>query len=342
MTFPEGIVSVNLPLSGFDKESMLLDELGDSGADCILMLTQPWKSQRLIKLIRKHFPETKLALYVPVEGRPNNDVIANSMAIADQCIVYTRAVYEELKNKDLRIAVIGHGIDSLCKQPVSARDRNMLRQTLFPSRPKLWKSPLILNMNRMYFRKRFDLCIAGYAEASQHIEANLYLHIPGISRYERSKLERQIDDLDIQDRVYINTLNRNGRPLGFDKLVMLMQACDVGITTAMGEGWGLGTFEHAATGAAQIVPDHIGFRENWGPDKALFIPCDAPVPIWHEQVDMYPPSISGIAETIIRIFRERELIDLMSERALNHLNNRERDWCFIGKQFDSVLEALIS
>jgi len=38
------------------------------------------------------------------------------------------------------------------------------------------------------------------------------------------------------------------------ELNLLYNACDVGLNTASSEGWGMVSFEHAATGAAQIVP----------------------------------------------------------------------------------------
>ena len=43
----------------------------------------------------------------------------------------------------------------------------------------------------------------------------------------------------------------------------IYNACDVGINTSIGEGWGLVSFEHAATGAGQIVPRHSACEELW-------------------------------------------------------------------------------
>jgi hypothetical protein len=48
-------------------------------------------------------------------------------------------------------------------------------------------------------------------------------------------------------------------------------ACDVGINRAMGEGWGLASFEHAAAGAAQVVPNHTACSEIWR-ERAELIP----------------------------------------------------------------------
>ena len=128
----------------------------------------------------------------------------------------------------------------------------------------------------------------------------------------------------------------------FEKLVLLMQSCDVGITTSMGEGWGLGTFEHAATGAAQIVPDHIGFSENWGANNAVIIPCEGSYPVLHEAVEMFPPSINGIKNALTRMFREPGLQMLMSNRAKDTGCSIDREWEVVGQQFDSALQNLVN
>ena len=40
----------------------------------------------------------------------------------------------------------------------------------------------------------------------------------------------------------------------------LYNACAIGLNTSAGEGFGLVSFEHAATGAPQVVPDHDALR----------------------------------------------------------------------------------
>ncbi len=334
-------LSTHFPAISLEVTKEVEQYLKAIAPDCVLVLAQPWKCAPLITGIRQALPATKIALYIPIEGKPSGDTIANSLAPADLSIVYTHAMRAQLKDHGLNLTAIGHGFDPRCTVPMHAKNRKQLRRQLFPNNEQLWNTPLILNANRIYFRKRFDLCIAGFAKAAGTMEANLYLHIPGLSRYEAGKLYHQIHQLNIEHRVFINVLNPVGEPLPFEDLVLLMQACDVGLTTSMGEGWGLGSFEHAATGAAQIVPDHIGFRENWGPDNAMFIPCDAPYPVRHEAVDMFPPLTGGIANALINLLQTPETINLMSCRAQQNALRTERRWNFIAKQFDTALSNLI-
>ena len=43
----------------------------------------------------------------------------------------------------------------------------------------------------------------------------------------------------------------------------IYNACEVGLNTSAGEGWGLVAFEHGATRAAQVVPRHSACEELW-------------------------------------------------------------------------------
>jgi len=40
-----------------------------------------------------------------------------------------------------------------------------------------------------------------------------------------------------------------------------LHACDVGVNTCKGEGFGLVNFEHAACRVAQVVPNHTSCKE---------------------------------------------------------------------------------
>lgn len=87
-----------------------------------------------------------------------------------------------------------------------------------------------------FFRKRPRSC--------------LYLNACGLGAQQRTGLEAAIDTAGAYGRVLINLLNPSGDPLLDRTLNLLYNACEIGVTTAMGEGCGLGTFKPAATGAA--------------------------------------------------------------------------------------------
>jgi glycosyltransferase involved in cell wall biosynthesis len=48
-----------------------------------------------------------------------------------------------------------------------------------------------------------------------------------------------------------------------DLLNTIYNACDVGINTSDGEGWGLVSFEHASCKKPQVVPNHTACKDIW-------------------------------------------------------------------------------
>jgi D-inositol-3-phosphate glycosyltransferase len=85
-------------------------------------------------------------------------------------------------------------------------------------------------------------------------------------------LREQAKALGIEDRI----LWHPTRPgvISDEELNRLYNACAVGINTAAGEGFGLVSFEHAATAVPQIVPNQAALAELWG-DSAMRLPVES-------------------------------------------------------------------
>src|SRR4030095_984294 len=122
-------------------------------------------------------------------------------------------------------------------------------------------------------RKRVDLTVRGFARFAAGKSANvrLCLHHAIMDEASDRQLRSWIHDCGLTDRVTLNPFGN--RIVSDDELNLLYNACDVGINTAMGEGWGLVSCEHGAAGAAQIVPDHSACGELWR-DKGELIPLE--------------------------------------------------------------------
>jgi len=101
------------------------------------------------------------------------------------------------------------------------------------------------------------------------------LHHSRTRKEERAEVLHLIDKYQLNDRVLLNTILPIDDYWGDKELNELYNICSVGINTSMGEGWGLVSFEHAATGMAQIVPDHSACGELWK-DCGLVIPATNP------------------------------------------------------------------
>jgi len=122
---------------------------------------------------------------------------------------------------------------------------------------------IVLNANRNMPRKRIDLTMQGFAQFARDKPANvkLYLHMATEdSGWNVLILARRYG---IFDRLIMTQADNRRPQFSDEQLNLLYNACDVGITTTTGEGWGMVSFEHAATRAAQIVPRHTSLADLW-------------------------------------------------------------------------------
>ena len=338
------VVGAHPSLSDPAVDPYLADALGRVKPDVVLLVDQPWKCRDVLQRFRTYAPQSKLAVYMAVEGRPVGDGIHRALMPADLCITYTDFVRRHLVEtapQAIDTISIPHGLepDHMLRYPPPI-DRRMVRQALFPEWQNLVDLPMILNANRLYPRKRIDLTLEGFAIALCSRPANLYLHLPGLTRYEERRLETQIYALGIEQHVFWNVLNPSGETLPYPRLVELMRAADIGLTTAMGEGWGLGTFEHAATGAAQVVPDHSSFRENWA-GAATFFPATETFYMEHECAEMYVSRPEDIAEALICLLGDPAQLSIMSAQARAHALQHRFSWSAVADAFDGALSQII-
>jgi D-inositol-3-phosphate glycosyltransferase len=131
-------------------------------------------------------------------------------------------------------------------------------------------------------------------------------------------------------------LNPAGEVISDERLNLLYNACDVGITTSMGEAWGLTSFEHGATGAAQIVPDHTAFRENWT-GAAELVPADGRQHLASEYADMHVVEPPQVAWALERLYRDRAHRWQLAQAAHRNATSARYRWDTIAKRLDGVL-----
>jgi D-inositol-3-phosphate glycosyltransferase len=113
-------------------------------------------------------------------------------------------------------------------------------------------------------------------------------------------------------RVFLNPLTDG--IVGDDELNWLYNACDVGINTLMGEGWGLISFEHAAAGAAQVVPDHMACSELWC-GWAELLPVEKTYTPDFSILEMGEVSVRRVAEVLEKVYRDPQHLQPRSQAA---------------------------
>jgi glycosyltransferase involved in cell wall biosynthesis len=220
--------------------------------------------------------------------------IAQTMTDADAVVLYNesgRRIFERAfgDGDGPQVAVIGHGVDEAFRPLDSGLSRRPARFSVFGSRPELDDSFIVLNANRNSPRKKIDTTLRGFAQFSAgKTDVFLYLHM-GMKDLDCDILSLAAQ-LGIRDKLLTTTLAPEQPRLPDEQLNGIYNACDVGLNTSTGEGWGLVAFEHGATGAAQIMPAHPSCAELWG-DSALLVDVD-------DDEGVAPSDVAAALETL--------------------------------------------
>jgi glycosyltransferase involved in cell wall biosynthesis len=146
-----------------------------------------------------------------------------------------------------------------------------------------------------------------------------------------------IRECGLGERLSVNPLG--SQIVGDDELNLLYNACDVGINTAMGEGWGLVSFEHGAAGAAQIVPDHTACAELWRGQAELVPPARSYVPEF-SPLEMGEVSPEGVAQALEALYRDPGRRQELARAGVSVAQNPAYSWNVVTRQFDELVVGL--
>ena len=285
----------------------------------------------------------------------------STLSGVDQAILYTDYALHNLRSLSLKLArsdpefvlprldVLPHGVDVDTFFPLGGSTaaqfegrRAGIRAQLFPNHPELREAFIVLNGNAPYPRKRIDLTIKGFAKFARHKhDAFLYLHALHLNDSTRGGLRRLAQDAGVARQLLLNVINPDGRPVSEIQLNRLYNACDVGINTAVGEGWGLSSFEHAATGAAQLLPEHTSFIENWN-GAAMFVETEGKEEICDHHTEGYPVTVEAISDIFERLYRDPGYLQKMSQIAYAHATSPRFQWAGITKRLTRIFREILS
>ncbi|HEV2757230.1 MAG TPA: glycosyltransferase family 4 protein [Actinomycetota bacterium] len=272
----------------------------------------------------------RVVAYCPVEWESTPHGNVRTLAGSDVVVTYTefgaRSVEEAFggRRDAPEVAIIGHGIDTSSFHPVPGA-----RRALFPGRPNLEDAFVVLNANRNVPRKKIELTLSAFAEfAAGKDDVFLLLHMG--MRDNGIDVRALARELDITDRL-LSTHGDDAPPrVPDDALNLVYNAGDVGVNTATGEGWGLVAFEHGATGAAQVMPDHSACAELWR-DKALLVPVE------EGREDEGIVSRDGVVAALENLYRDPGLRARLGEAAREHALDPRFDWDTIAESWKALL-----
>jgi glycosyltransferase involved in cell wall biosynthesis len=325
----------------------------------ILVMHDIWMFDYYLRLFGPYRERLKVVACIPLDGRITNEEDAAPLAQADRVVAYTqfaRAEFEEafrrLREKQAdrdfpAVDVIPHGVDrdrfyplpELEQASFASRGRAPAKTRVFGDLPDAGASFVVLNASRPDLRKRVDLTLRGFAmfAAGKPANVKLCLHHPVMGDAADRELGSVLRECGLGERLSVNPLGR--RIVGDDELNLLYNACDVGINTAMGEGWGLVSSEHGAAGAAQIVPDHTACAELWRGRAELIPPARSYVPDF-SPLEMGEVSPQGVARALETLYRDPARRQELSRAAAGVAQNPAYSWGAVTRQFDDLIVEL--
>jgi len=290
--------------------------------------------------------------YCPVDAGPLNPAHVSRLRHLDALVTYTdfaagqiRACARRIAQRDACFAlpplyILAHGIDQDVFFPLSASRKDSIRL----ARQRFFGSDdgdedfIVLNANRNQPRKRIDITMQGFADFARDKPDTVKLFLYMGIRDKGWDIVEMAQRLGIEDRLIIYSEQGRMPCLPTEQMNLLYNACDVGVNTSTGEGWGLVSFEHAAVGAPQIVPGHSACLELWR-DCAHLLPevyrATSPLNM-AEECFVSPRDLARALEQLYRDEGERER---WGELARRNACLDARRWDHLARQWRDLLCA---
>lgn len=316
-------------------------------AHIVFILNDPWYMKGYLDGLESLGNSVTKVVYFPLDGSIRDPNLVAPLSRADRVVVYTEFARKEVAHAaaalgiELRVDVIPHGVDTdAFRRSAKGATSADARRALFPddATPDEF---VVLNANRPNPRKRIDLTMQGFARFAEGKPAGvrLHLHHAVMSDEERERTLTMARDCGIEKRLRLTPAAAAPVPKD-NELNLIYQAADVGINTALGEGWGLVSFEHAATGVAQIVPAHSACEELWRGSAEMIEPVrDVEFPPFlttHREV-----SADGVAQALERVYGDRGLLQTLADAGYGNATRREYSWDAVAERWNQLfLEAL--
>ena len=325
----------------------------------VFILHDIWCFPHYLNILGPYRDRLRIVGYIPLDGKIVNEEDAASLERADRVVVYTEFAQKEFEGAFDRLRekrsggefpavdVIPHGVDlsrfhpfpQLEQASFASPARAEAKREVFPDLQDPENSFIVLNASRPDRRKRVDLTIAGFARFAAGKPANvrLCLHHALMGEPENDRIRSLIAQPGLEGRVYLNPLA--GGVVDDPALNLLYNACDVGINTSMGEGWGLVSFEHGAAGAAQIVPRHSACAEVWHGRGELIPPARWYIPEF-STLEMGEVSAEGVAEALGNLYSNPQRRQQLAQAAHEAALNPDYTWDAIAARFDGLFAEL--
>jgi D-inositol-3-phosphate glycosyltransferase len=275
-----------------------------------------------------------LLAYVPVEGPIVDSRRLQGLAACDQVVAYhavgAAALATALAMQ--RVGWIYHAIRHTLPTPPAGTKAQLKRQ-LLPEAAAHFDRNWVLNANRNDVRKCPEASLRAFATARPGLpDTTLVMHCnpmrPGVN------LLAECDRLGIRKDVLFTRALRPGSWSESD-LAGLYACSSIGISSVLGEGWGLVPFEHALLGGAQIMPAHAGLTEIWGAAPA-WVPLGAAAPMDHVSSG-FQVNQAALSEALRQLGRSPDAVARNAADCQAQAKQVQFSWSAVGAQWRALV-----
>jgi glycosyltransferase involved in cell wall biosynthesis len=307
--------------------------------DIVFALNDLWYLEHYSRELAACLNRVPMVGYLPLDGQLDDPQWVRGLVGYSKLLTYTQVAARDLTRtlraaeNDTPVGCLGHGVDlrrfhpASRLRPVDLADRMQLAQAFFEL-PEA--SFVVLNAARADPRKRIDLTLEAFARFAQGRPENLRLCLHQAFAHPDyvEPLRALAIELGISERILWHP--RTPGPISDEHLNALYNACAVGINTTAGEGFGLVSFEHAATAAPQILPDQAALCELWG-DTAIRLAA-RPLRTAHSPLLMVEASVEEGAAALARLHDDPDHYRQMAYAALERSQGEDLHWQSIGTE----------
>ena len=283
----------------------------------------------------------KFFVYSPIDSYGIFPDLNAAVSEWDGLATYTEFGKEELVKMgyEKSVSVIPHGTDFTKFFPIDPLECR--KELGVPA-----DAFIVFNGNRNQPRKRIDLTIKGFIEfAKDKPDARLWLNMGSkdmgwevIPLFKRVARDAGYDPASklILTSPHFSTHNC----LPIEKLNKVYNSADVGINTCIGEGWGLVNTEHAATGVAQVVPDHTSLKEIF--NDIPRITCNGAETDRNYGLERLLPDPSSLADILTAYYEDRNALKTAGNWCYKRIHEEQFTWPVITKKMLGIVNEVLN
>ena len=283
----------------------------------------------------------KWFVYTPIDSYGLFPELLPSMEGWDGLATYTEFGAAEIKKMgyEKNIGIIGHGTDFtkfFPMDPVQCRKDLGVPEGTF----------IVFNGNRNQPRKRVDLTIKGFIKfAKDKPDARLWLNMGakdmGWELVPLFKRAARDEGYDPTGKLILTSPNFSTHNcLSIEQLNKVYNAVDIGVNTCIGEGWGLVNTEHAATGVAQLVPDHTSLKEIF--NGVPRIACHGSETDRNYGLERMLPEPESMAELLTNYYENRMSLKVAGDWCYKRVHEKPYSWPYVQKQMLAAVKQMLN